>query len=407
MSDIGGLSCGAALGPDAFDDLCRRAVLEARKWNITDGGKEKLCRFPLLVAPSLLARLSAWAVALDAEAREAEAELLQRPALRLRLGLPWRVELALRRARCAPVAGCRYARFDFHPVQGGGFAITEGNLDVAGGLNEASGVAPLFAEHVDCGSVAGDPVAAIAASFVRRLGRGATVGILHVTSFVDDHQVARFLAARLEDAGLVPIMVGPAQLRWMGTGACARVGDEVVPLAGVFRFLPADWLPRLDAASRWWRAFQPGATCWMNPPTAILTQSKRFPLTWGELKTPLSTWRALLPETRSARFLGRAKREWVVKPALSHEGHQVGIAGVTETVAYRAITRDARWRWWQWAAQRRFAAASLDTPLGERYPALGVYVVDGRPAGLYGRLSTRPLIDGDAQDAVVLVGERG
>ncbi len=34
---------------------------------------------------------------------------------------------------------------------------------------------------------------------------------------------------------------------------------------------------------------------------------------------------------------------------------------------------------------------------------VGIYVVDGQPCGLYGRLSARPLIDDGAQDVLVLV----
>jgi hypothetical protein len=36
------------------------------------------------------------------------------------------------------------------------------------------------------------------------------------------------------------------------------------------------------------------------------------------------------------------------------------------------------------------------------YPCLGVFTVDGRAAGIYGRLSPRPVIDYAAVDAAVL-----
>jgi hypothetical protein len=35
---------------------------------------------------------------------------------------------------------------------------------------------------------------------------------------------------------------------------------------------------------------------------------------------------------------------------------------------------------------------------------VGVYVVDGAPCGLYGRLAAAPIVDDGAQDAVVLIG---
>ena len=80
---------------------------------------------------------------------------------------------------------------------GGGFAITEGNLDVAGGFNESSGVARIFAEHVVGGEAVGDPAAAVATAVVAAVGPGARVGCLHLTDFTDDHQVARFVAREL------------------------------------------------------------------------------------------------------------------------------------------------------------------------------------------------------------------
>ena len=50
--------------------------------------------------------------------------------------------------------------------------------------------------------------------------------------------------------------------------------------------------------------------------------------------------------------------------------------------------------------------APLETPRGPRYVCLGVYSVDGRAAGIYGRMSTTPVIDHQAQDVAVLVKRR-
>jgi glutathionylspermidine synthase len=397
-----GLSCGAPLPEDAFEVLARRAALECFQWNVDDAGRTRLCDHPLFLDRALYARLCTWAVDLDAEARRAEAEILGRPALLARLGLPLSMLAAL--VRASSTSGCRYGRYDFHPTAAGGFAITEGNLDVASGLNEAGGVADLFARQLSGVQAPLDPSRAIAASLRASLGAGAVVGCLHLTNFVDDHQVVRFIAARLEAAGLVPVLFGPTQLQWDGTRACARVGAKRVPLDAIFRFLPAEWLPRMGLGSRWWRSLANGPTVWVNPPTTVLTQSKRFPLVWGELRCAMHTWERLLPETRSPRNVDTAS-DWVLKPALAHEGHRVAIRGVTAPIERNVIERDARRFPWRWAAQRRFDAATIETPHGLRYPCVGVFLVDGRPAGLYGRLAERPLVDRGAHDAVVLVRE--
>jgi hypothetical protein len=387
------LTCGEPLDARAFAALARRAVLECAKWNIADDGRTTLCDFPLVLSPALASRLARWAERLDEEARDAEAELLARPELFARLGLPFRVRLALARAR--PSTACRYARFDFHPLGGDGFAITEGNVDVAGGWNEASGVTRLFAEHARAASPGGDPADALGRAIA---AAGDVVGCMHATQFADDHQVVRFVAKHL---GSRVVLFGPSQLVWRGRRACARVGSRLFSFDAVFRFFPADWLPRLDIASSWWRIFAPGATRWVNPASTILTQSKRFPLVWRDLRAPLATWKRLMPETRCPRDADG--RGWVLKPALAHEGHKVAIDGVTAT--YDAIRRAARRAPRAWAAQRRFAAAPLRTPRGPRYPCVGVYVVEGRAAGFYGRLAERPLVDHHARDVVVLVRE--
>src|SRR5205823_13633496 len=88
-----------------------------------------------------------------------------------------------------------------------------------------------------------------------------------------------------------------------------------------------------------------------------------------------------------------------------HEGKDVGIRGVSEPDAWRRIRRAAARDPDAWAAQRRFDAPPLATPEGPLYPCLGVYVIDGRAAGAYGRAGVRPLIDDRSREVVVLVRE--
>jgi hypothetical protein len=121
-----------------------------------------------------------------------------------------------------------------------------------------------------------------------------------------------------------------------------------------------------------------------------------FPLLLGRaLYARLAAWAVALDlEAR------RAEAELLGRPALHRA---LGIHGVTPHDAYRAIVREAREHPTQWVAQRDFGAAPIATPEGPRFPAIGVYVVDGRAAGLYARLAERPLIDTAARDAVVLL----
>jgi glutathionylspermidine synthase len=211
-----------------------------------------------------------------------------------------------------------------------------------------------------------------------------------------------YLARRLEELGLATYLFQPNQLRWRPGGGGIACDDYTGPLDLLVRFFPAEWLPQLPRHTGWHHLAYGAPVC--NPVHAVLTQSKRFPLVWDRLATPLPTWRALLPATRAPRRFGPAGGgAWVLKPALGHEGYNVGIPEVTEEDAWRRIRRSLLRNPRAWAAQRRFTPLALPTLEGPLYPCLGVYVIDGRAAGVYGRVAPRPLIDDRSREVVVLL----
>jgi hypothetical protein len=53
-------------------------------------------------------------------------------------------------------------------------------------------------------------------------------------------------------------------------------------------------------------------------------------------------------------------------------------------------------------AQRRFQTTAVESAVPPAFPCLGVYTVDGRVAGAYGRTAPRQLIDARAAEAAVL-----
>src|SRR5262249_12702149 len=163
--------------------------------------------------------------------------------------------------------------------------------DVCGGYIEASGVTRLVADHYPDCRPAGDPAGALAGALRERVGGGARVGLLHLTVYSEDRQGMLYLARRFQECGLSPCLFHPGQLRWDEHGPRA---EGAGPLDVLFRFLPADWLPRLPARTGWARFLAGGRTPACNPAYAVLTQSKRFALAWDRLTTPLPHWRALL-----------------------------------------------------------------------------------------------------------------
>jgi len=146
-----------------------------------------------------------------------------------------------------------------------------------------------------------------------------------------------------------------------------------------------------------------GKTPMSNPRHAILIQSKRFPLVWKELKTPLPTWQSLLPETQSPSEISPGSQDWVFKPVFGRVGEDIAIVGVTEQRAYKEIIKDVKRHPHDWIAQRRFDTLPLETCGGLRYACLGIFTLDGRAVGAYGQIASKPLNDHDAQDIAVLI----
>jgi glutathionylspermidine synthase len=381
----------------------RRAIFECDKWDPQVEDACVIARHPLVLTRDAWSEVAVLAEALARETRAAEAELVRRPGLHDRLGLPRVIRRALRdAARTPPADAARIIRFDFHFTTDG-WRISEANVDVPGGLNEASGYPPIIGSHYPWAEAVGDPAAVYVDALTAAAPTNATVALVHATAYSDDQQMMTFVARRLQARGIRAHLASPGHLRWRDGRAWLDSAWWRGPLDLVVRFFPAEWLGALPRSSGWPNLFAGGRTPISNPATALLTQSKRFPLLWDELATPLPTWRALLPETRQPRDAPwRTSRDWILKPALGRVGEGIGITGLTDASDWRTIVRGATWWPGHWIAQRRFDTVPITIGGADRYPCLGVYTVDGRVAGAYGRLAARPLIDSRAEDAAVL-----
>lgn len=387
-----------------FAELRRRAIFDCCKWDPQVGDACAIARSPLVVTRSAWEDVVQIAEALAAETLAAERELVQRPELHGALGLPRAARRALRRAAAiGPAAGAaRLVRFDFHFTTEG-WRISEANCDVPGGLNEASGLPLAIGAHYSWAASVGDPAAAYVRAIAARAGSRGTVALVHATAYSDDQQMMTFIARQLEAAGLTAHLASPSHLRWRDRHAELSAGWWEGPLDLVVRFFPGDWLGELPARTGWPLLFAGAQTPLSNPATAILTQSKRFPLVWDALRIPLPAWRAYLPDTRDPREAPWATSdEWIVKPALGRVGEGVGMRDAVTAAEMKRIRRHVRWWPGAWVAQRRFMLVPLEIGGARVFPCLGVYTLDGRVVGAYGRLGSVPLIDARAADAAVL-----
>jgi glutathionylspermidine synthase len=396
----------APLGDEAFAEFRRRAIFDCCKWDPQVGDACVLARHPLVIRAEAWREVTAHAEALARETLGLEAALAERPRLHRRLGLPRAIRRALGTiASRGPSRGAaRLVRFDFHFTDEG-WRISEANTDVPGGLNEASGFPPLLAKRYPAFTPAGDPAAAyVSAAGPVAPETGAHVAFVHATAYSDDQQMMLFLARRFAYAGFHTHLASPSHLRWRDGRAHLDGPDWRGPLDLVVRFFPSEWLTLLPRATDWPALFVGSRTPLSNPATAVLTQTKRMPLVLDALPFAAPAWHALLPETRDPRDVPRRSTdEWVLKPALGRVGEDVLVPGVLDRKRDRQIRRAARFWPSQWVAQRRFQVVPLEIAGERRYPCLGVYTLDARVVGAYGRVASRPLIDSQAEDAAVLV----
>jgi hypothetical protein len=141
-----------------------------------------------------------------------------------------------------------------------------------------------------------------------------------------------------------------------------------------------------------------------NPASAIISESKRFPLVWQHLSSPLPAWHALLPETRAPREVPWARDpRWLLKKSLCNTGDSVMLAERLPQKALLQIRLAVGLSPRSWIAQRRFESVSIRTPAGPRHVCLGVYTINGKAAGAYARISEKIVIDFEAADAALLI----
>ena len=382
-------------------------MLRHCKWDPQVGDHPTLAPFPLVLERSVAAQLDTWSQQLAAEAMAAEQELLREPELWELLGVPRPIRSVLRRGLeigWTPAAG-RVMRFDFHPTDDG-WRLSEVNADVPGGFSEATEFTRLMAERHPGLVPAGAPGPAWADAIIASStpSAGAVGALVYAPGFTEDLQVVSYLGDLLRARGCRVVLAQPQQLAWRDGHAHLEADAYRGPLDFVVRFFQAEWLPRLSRRVAWQPLIAGGRTPVANPGIAVLLESKRFPLSWDRLRTPLPTWRALLPETRPmALHPGGTDASWVLKSAYSNNGDDVLNRELTPAQQWSKGTRWLALSRGQWLAQRRFDSRPLGTPWGPMHACVGVYTVDGRASGMYGRLSHQHIVDFRATDAAVLI----
>jgi hypothetical protein len=397
-------SAGKLLSTKDWKEYRKRVSLDCRDCGIEPQDYFNLARFPLLMEREEWLTVTKLAERLAQEALAAEQELIFRSDLHGTLGLPAAVRRILRECgrKGLPRGSARVMRSDFHFTPEG-WQISEVNVDFLAGFIEASSFTELMAPYYPGFSPPPNPAAAYARAIHKAVGENGLIGIVRRPS-ISRYRGIKCVAREIRRQGMRLVMLRPGQLRWRSNHANFVNSTATGTPDLLIRWLNAQTLPTLLPEAQWGPWFCGGRTRMSNPGSCVLTQSKRFPLVWDRLRTPIPTWRSLLPETRSPREVSAAsEREWVFKSFYGAAGAEVAIAGVTEEGAYKRMLRHARRDPADWVAQRRFESVALPTPQGPHHICLGVFTVEGQAAGAYARMTAKPLVDGYAEEVAVLI----
>ncbi len=383
-------------------EIRERAIFVAGKLDPQNRDDSAIAPFALRIAPSVWASLANLAEKASAELLEVEAALHREEHHWRHLGLARRLRRLLVSVRGPTPRDVRFCRFDFHPTSDG-WRVSEVNADVPGGFIEAGAVTRIVASYLPGLACPPDPAAALARAIASRVRHG-DVALVHATSYSDDQQVMRRLGAELATLGVRAHCAAPVHVRVAsGTPRC-RLSTNGAAIDAIVRFFPGEWLVNLRAADlRHWARLD-GEVSQANPLTALLVQTKRLPLVTSRLGLAMPTWTAILPRVSELGWRRMAPRVvpngQVLKPAMGRVGEGVCIEGFTQPRALRQYSRLARFFPREWLLQERFESRAVGN---EIHACFGVYVIDGKAAGVYARVAPRPLIDGRAQDAAVLL----
>jgi hypothetical protein len=285
----------------------------------------------------------------------------------------------------------RALRFDFHPTSEG-WRISEVNSDVPGGWGEAESLPALFQRYYPDLVPSCSPLRAWGEA-VARLADGGCIALLSAPGFLEDQQVTLAFQRELSRRAVRSVLLqNPAAL---------RVRQPRISV--LVRFYQIEWLCKLSRRTNWPTLLTSADFAVVNPAVSLISESKRFPLAFSKVAED-SAWAEFAPESRDPREVSANDWDnWVLKAAYSNTGDQVYLCSELSKGSLERLLQAVRRDPLAWVAQRRFHTIPLDSVRGPVFPCVGVFVVNGRAAGAYVRLSRRQVTDGAALEAPLMM----
>lgn len=390
---------------DQYTDYRYNVIFNAYKWDPQVEDHNTVAKQVLLIDKSTANQLEVLAEQLSEETMQMEEAMIKNLPLAKELGLAKDIRKSLSRlAGYNRESNVRLMRFDFHPTTAG-WAVSEVNSDVPGGIAEAS-VLPVIASKYFEGYEPRKNIADILLNeFKKLIGNNGTVAFIHATSYADDRQVMEFIGDYFKKNGFNSIMASPDHIVWKNKKAISIIQGQEGEVDGIIRFFPLEWLANLPKSCDW-KGFYDCTTPSCNHPVAILTQPKRLPLVWDKLNVDVTTWKKLLPQTINPKSVDPDDESWIFKPSLGRVGEGISIKEAVSEKELRSIKNSVKRHPNNWIAQQKFISQPIVTNDYQTYHVcIGVFTVNGKSAGFYGRISPFSRIDGRAKDIPILVSK--
>lgn len=388
-----------------YDEYRLNAMFDCYKWDPQFLDNNTIAKYALVITEEEYKELVELTEKIDKETIEAEEMLNQNLKIAKPLALPKKIYKELKNMKNYDKnKHIRLMRYDFHPIKGGKWAVSEVNSDVPGGFAEAS-LLPQNAIDMIGGDYYfqsfGDRLVDAISSKVKPGGR---IMMVHCTCYSDDRQVMQYIGDRLEEKGFISLYGAADHVNFKDGKAYSILDENEGELDGIVRFTPLEWLK--DIKPKRWSGYFDTITPSCNHPVAIFAQTKRFPLVWKDLEklgVDLSMWRELLPDTIEVKNV-KGKKGYIFKPACGRVGEKISIEEACRDDEYKKILKDVKKHPKQYLAQKKFESEPLKGIDGKDYHVcLGSYTIDGKQAGFYARISHKPRIDSDAADIPVIV----
>jgi glutathionylspermidine synthase len=304
------------------------------------------------------------------------------------------------------------ARVDLLLGEDGEWHACEINADCPGGYNEAHGLPRLALEAGLSGVHDPTHVTDVLVDRLASLARGRAVGLVYATAYAEDLQVCALLQRLLSKRGVPSVLVPPTAPRLHGSELVAR-GER---LGVLYRFYPAEYMEGQANVGDVVRAIRSGAVRTLTGFSHIYAQSKlAFARAWAHAgamdpasRASLAAYvpRSLDAMTVPAAELARERADWVLKRAYGRVGDEVLVGALFDDASWVdavATVRGLCAKGESWIAQRFVRQRTVPTPWGERFVTLGAYVLDGRFAGYFARITPESHVSHDALCVPVFV----